>query len=218
MSQRRCSRRRHHPGDPHRPSELPGIGEQVLDGAARRAVDRCRSSSPTATGDSATPAAAGTAIRTTSPTTPSSAPPDDTVAYSRTCLTACTQRAAPTFPSSCSNTSSATAPTRSLGVVGLISRSEENQADCYAGVTTAFRPYRPPAAFQRCARRPPNALRTRRHPHFGASSRPRPTRMAPRNSGWPPSAAATPRRIKACRTLGQSQTGKVGDPGSSAVP
>jgi uncharacterized protein len=137
-------------------------------------------------------------------------PTDDTVAYSRDLLSSLFQKGGPFLPVVVLMHELGHRADHILGVVGPISRSEENQADCSAGVTTAF---------ARTAHRLPftdvvGAAKllfqlgdTRRFGSELASS--------PDAHGTPTqrlvafSRGYLQHNIKVCRTIGQSSTGSV---------
>jgi predicted metalloprotease len=137
-------------------------------------------------------------------------PTDDTVAYSRDLLDSLLQKGGPFLPVVVLMHELGHRADHIAGVVGPISRSEENQADCSAGVETAF---------ARTANRLPFTdvlggakllfdLGDRRH--FGSE-----LASSPDAHGSPTQRLIAYTRgyaqhdIKACRSIGQSPTGSV---------
>jgi uncharacterized protein len=137
-------------------------------------------------------------------------PTDDTVAYSRELLNGLFQKGGPFLPVVVLMHELGHRADHIAGVVGPISRSEENQADCSAGVETAFArtAHRLPLTDVLGAARLLFQLGDTRH--FGSE-----LASSPDAHGTPAqrliaySRGYLQHNIKVCRTIGQSQTGSV---------
>jgi hypothetical protein len=137
-------------------------------------------------------------------------PTDDTVAYSRELLDSLFQKGGPFLPVVVLMHELGHRADRIAGVVGPISRSEENQADCSAGVETAFArtAHRLPFTDVLSGARLLFQLGDTRH--FGAE-----LASSPDAHGTPAqrliaySRGYLQHNIKVCRTIGQSSTGSV---------
>ncbi len=137
-------------------------------------------------------------------------PSDDTVAYSRELLDGLFQKGGPFLPVVVLMHELGHRADHILGVVGPISRSEENQADCSAGVTTAFArtAHRLPFTDVLGAAKLLYQLGDTRH--FGSE-----LASSPDAHGTPAqrliafSRGYLQHNIKVCRTIGQSPTGSV---------
>jgi uncharacterized protein len=137
-------------------------------------------------------------------------PTDDTVAYSTTLLASLYAKGGPFLPVVVLMHELGHRADHILGVVGPISRSEENQADCSAGVETAFArtAHRLPFTDVLSAAKLLYQLGDTRH--FGSE-----LASSPDAHGTPAqrliaySRGYLQHNIKVCRTIGQSPTGSV---------
>jgi predicted metalloprotease len=137
-------------------------------------------------------------------------PTDDTVAYSTELLGSLFQKGGPFLPVVVLMHELGHRADHILGVVGPISRSEENQADCSAGVETAFArtAHRLPFTDVLGAAKLLFQLGDTRH--FGSE-----LASSPDAHGTPAqrliaySRGYLQHNIKVCRTIGQSSTGSV---------
>ncbi len=137
-------------------------------------------------------------------------PTDDTVAYSRELLSGLYQKGGPFLPVVVLMHELGHRADHILGVTGPISRSEENQADCSAGVETAFArtAHRLPFTDVLGAAKLLFQLGDTRH--FGSE-----LASSPDAHGTPAqrliaySRGYLQDKISVCRTIGQSATGSV---------
>ncbi len=136
-------------------------------------------------------------------------PRDDTVAYSRDLLNSLYKSGGPFLPVVVLMHELGHRADRIAGVTGPISRSEENQADCSSGVTTAFArtAHRLPLSDVLGAARLLFKIGDTRN--FGSE-----LAASPNAHGTPTQRVVAFGRgyfqnIKACRSLGQSSTGSV---------
>jgi predicted metalloprotease len=140
-------------------------------------------------------------------------PADGTIAYSRDLLNDLYHRGGPYLPVVVLEHELGHRADKIASSVGVISRSEENEADCDAGVTTAYArtAHRLPLSDVFAAAKVLYDLGDTRN--FGAE-----VALSSDAHGTPKQRVAAFTRgyfqsVKTCRTLGESQSGKVGIPG-----
>ena len=137
-------------------------------------------------------------------------PTDDTVAYSRELLASLWHKGGPFLPVVVLMHELGHRADHILGVVGPISRSEENQADCSAGVETAFARTAHRLPFNDVLGGAKLLFQLGDTRHFGSE-----LASSPDAHGTPAQRLIAYSRgylqdnINVCRTIGQSATGSV---------